>query len=281
MDAVVRISSDSTCDLPGDLVAELGITLAPLYVNFGGKSLKDGLEATPQSIFDHVAATGELPSTSAVPVADYQELFSRLTADGSPVVHFSLGSGFSSSYQNACLAAEDFPDVQVVDTRHLSGGSGLIVYHAAREAREGADAQAIVAAAQDRIPRVETSFLIDKLDYLRKGGRCSAAAAVGANLLQLKPSIILKDCALHVGKKYRGSFEKCLHRYIRDHLQDRQDIQSPMILTSSGCSEELLQQVRGWIAQYQPSIPLLESVAGCTISAHCGPGTLGILLVHR
>lgn len=281
MDPIVKITADSTCDLPSPLREELGVELLPLYVVMDGNSYRDGAEVKPAGIFAHVDATGQLPTTSAGSVGDYQDLFARLTADGSSLVHFSLSSKLSSSYQNACLAAEDFPTVRVVDTCHLSTGSGLLIVAAVEAARAGTSADGIVAMAKEMIGRVETSFLIDKLDYLRKGGRCSALVAFSANMLKLKPSINMVDGELHVGKKYRGSLSKCLRGYVQDRLQGRTDIASPLFITSTGCPEEILAQVRSLIAELQPDLTVLESVAGCTISSHCGPGTLGVLFVRK
>ena len=183
----IKVTSDSTCDLPKELLERYQITLIPLSVIKNDEAFKDGVTITPQDIFDHVAAGGALCSTSAVSVGEYIDQFGIYSPDYDAVIHINLGSGFSACYQNACLAAQDFENVYVVDSQNLCNGQGLVALKACTLAEDGASVEEILKELEAFVPRVEISFLVDKLDYLVKGGRCSAAAALGANLLNLKP----------------------------------------------------------------------------------------------
>lgn len=278
----IKILSDSTCDLPKALLEQYDITLAPLTVVKGNDQFQDGVTITPAEIFDHVAAGGDLCSTAALSIGEYADLFEQYAADYDGIIHINLGSGFSACHQNARLAAEDFPNVRCVDSRNLSSGQGLLVLEACRLARELEDLDEIVNALHAYADRIESSFLVEKLDYLVKGGRCSSAAALGANLLNLKPCIELKDGKMAVGKKYRGNYAKCLSSYVRERLDGREDIdRGTVFITWTQVSDEALTLVREAVHTYGCFDNVYESVAGSTISCHCGPGTLGVLYVRK
>lgn len=277
----IKITADSTCDLTPELLERSDVELIPLSVILGDKALKDGLEITPDDIFRHVEATGSLPSTTAVSVGEYQECFARLSAQYEAVIHIDISAEFSSCYQNACIAAEEFDNVYVVDSRNLSTGHGHVVVEAALAAQRGMSAAEIVSYLNDLVNRVEASFLLDQLDYMVKGGRCSAVTMLGANLLKLKPCIEVKDGKMGVVKKYRGSFEKCLLAYVKDRLEGREDLAYDRIfITYSSAAPETVQAVREAICRYAPFAEVLETRAGCTVTSHCGPNTLGILFIR-
>ena len=217
----IKITATSTCDLPPELLERYQITMVPLYVSFGGNTYQDGVDASPEDIFRHVEAGGQLPTTSAVNIADYQELFSQLSPKYDSVLHITIGSEFSCCYQNALVAAEEFPNVYVVDSRNLTVGQGLLVLAAAQAAERGDSMEDILKLLEDLTGRVDTTFVVDKLDYLAKGGRCSSVVALGANLLRLKPCIVLADGRMTVGKKYRGAFDKVLPDYAQDQLSGK------------------------------------------------------------
>jgi len=278
----IKITSDSTCDLAQNLCQKHNITLFPLTVVKNGESFKDNVTITPAEIFAHVAAGGSLCSTSAGNLGDYTELFGRFSGEYDGVLHISLGSGFSSSYQNACLAAEEFPNVMVVDSQNLSTGQGLVVLHACELAASCQSLQQLHDDVQAFTSRVEASFLLDRLDYMVKGGRCSAAAALGANLLNLKPCIEVKNGKMGVTKKYRGSYAKCLANYVKDRLDGREDLTRELIfLTYTTVTEPCREAVLKAIEDYGHFQAMEECTAGCTISCHCGPGTLGVLYVRK
>ena len=279
----VKITSDSTCDLSADIIRRYDIGIMPLSVSLGDKSYKDGVEMNTDDIYAYVDRTGSLPKTSAVNVEDYIEAFQAIVSEGREVVHFNISAGFSSSYQNACIAAQEVGHVRVVDSRNLSTGQGLVVLKGAELAAQGASAEEIERVCNEMTDRVEASFIIDSLDYLYEGGRCSALSALGANLLKLKPCIVVKDGMMHPEKKYRGFFEKVLLHYVEDRLKDRTDIEPDRIfITHTRCDPECVKAVREAILKYMPDFAeIIETTAGSTVTTHCGPNTLGILYVRK
>jgi len=278
----IKILSDSTCDLSRELLEQHNISLVPLIVIKDGKDYKDGVSITPADIFEHVAAGGELCTTSAVSIGEYTDIFAQYAGDYDGIIHINIGSGFSTCYQSACLAAEEFDNVRVVDSKNLSTGQGLVVLKACQLAETCTDLDALVQELQAFTEKVEASFLVDKLDYLVKGGRCSAAAAMGANLLNLKPCIEVKDGKMGVVKKYRGNYAKCLSAYIRERLEDREDIdRSTLFVTKTSISDDCYEGVMEAVHTFGGFETVYETTAGCTVSCHCGPGTLGVLFVKK
>lgn len=278
----IRITSDSTCDLSPDYLQAHRVELLPLYTMKGGETFRDGVDIHPQDIFDHVAAGGDLCSTAANNVSDYQELFARLLPECDAIIHIDISADFSSCYQNACVAASELPNVYVVDSRNLSSGHGHIVCEAVNMAEEGKlSPQEIVDRLNELTSRVEASFLLDRLDYMVKGGRCSMVVALGANLLHLKPCIEVIDGKMKVVKKYRGSYEKCILNYVKDRLQNRDGlVYERIFITHTPVADGLVDKVRAAIQECAPFTDIIETQAGCTVSCHCGPGTLGILFIR-
>ena len=278
----IKILSDSTCDLAPQQLQEHNIDLARLTVVKDGEGFIDGLTITPADIFAHVAAGGELCSTTANNIGDYDALFAKFSPEYDGVILITIGSGFSSCYQNACLAAEDYPNVRVIDSKNLSTGQGHVVLEACRLAKECNDLDEIAEKLNAFVPRVEASFLLDQLKYMVKGGRCSSAAALGANLLNLKPCIEVRDGKMSVVKKYRGNYAKCLAAYVKDRLADREDIvRDELFLTYTPVTDECLSAVKDAIAEHGHFQTVYETTAGCTVSCHCGPSTLGVLFVRK
>ena len=278
----VIIASDSTCDLSPELIEQRGIHILPLGVTLGEKQYLDGVDVTPDDIYEHYEKYGELPKTSAVNIADFEEFFRKMTAEGSSVVMFTISSSMSSTYHNACLAAEDFPDVYVVDTCNLSTGGGLLVMAASDMAAEGKSAKEIAEVCRELAPCVDASFVIDDLEFLYKGGRCSALAAFGANLLQLKPCITVRGGKMGVGKKYRGRFGAVLKSYVNDIVGDASDIRTNRIfVTHAGCDKEIIDACVEQVKAYGVFDEVLVTRAGCTISSHCGRNTLGVLFIRK
>ena len=278
----IKILSDSTCDLSPAQLAEHNIDLARLTTIKNGEAFIDGETITPADIFAHVANGGDLCSTTAYNIGEYEELFRKYASEYDAVIHINIGSGFSSCYQNACLAAEDFPNVRVIDSQNLSTGQGHVVLEACRLAKTCNDLDEIVEKLNAFTARVESSFLLDQLTYMVKGGRCSSVAALGANLLGLKPCIEVKNGKLTVVKKYRGTYAKCLASYVKERLADREDIlRNELFLTYTPVSDECLSSVKNAIDQYGNFETVYETTAGCTVSCHCGPGTVGLLFVRK
>lgn len=279
----IKITSDSTCDLSTEITEKYGITLVPLTVIKDGQAYKDNVTITPADIFAHVAAGGALCSTTAVSIGEYQEFFAPFAAEYDGVVHINISSEFSSTYQNACLAAAEFDNVVAIDSRNLSTGQGLVVLKACQLAETAESLEQLKAELDAFTGKVEASFVVDKLEYLAKGGRCSSVAALGANLLNLKPCIDVKDGKMGVTKKYRGKYDKCLATYVRERLENREDLDTsmPIFITQTKVSDECDAAVKEAVATYGKFETVYETVAGCTVSCHCGPGTLGILFVRK
>ena len=276
----IKITATSTCDLPPELLERHQITIVPLYISFGGNTYLDGVDTGPDDIFRHVDGGGALPTTAAVNIADYQALFAELSPKYDAVLHITIGAEFSACYQDACVAAEDFANVYVVDSRNLTTGQGLLVLEAAEAAERGESIQDILTRLDSLIDKVDTTFVVDKLDYLAKGGRCSSVVALGANLLKLKPCIVLADGKMTVGKKYRGSFEKVLPDYVRDQLTGKEVQRSRAVIVHTRCDPAIPAAVEQIVREYGFR-EIIHAVAGSTISCHCGPNTLGILFLRK
>lgn len=279
----VKISSDSVCDLSPELKEKYALDILPLYVVMDGKERRDGADIVPEDIYEHVAAGGDLCSTAAVSVADYIEFFGRQLESCDGIVHFCISASMSACYQNACIAAQEFENVYPIDSENLSTGIGLLVLEAIEMAEKGMSAAEIAEAINARREKVEASFVVDSITYLHKGGRCSSVAALGANLLSLKPCIEVIDGAMNAGKKYRGKIEKCLLQYVRERLEGREDIdwKRVFITHSGGFDEAFIQEVEDEVRKYGHFEEILHTRAGCTVSNHCGPKTLGILFCKK
>ena len=278
----IKITSDSTCDLSDELVAENDITILPLIVIMGDKSLKDGVDIVPQDIFDHVDSGGELCTTSALNVEEYRTFFEPLASEYEAVIHINIGSGISSCYQNACIAAKNFSNVYVIDSQNLSTGQGYVVVEACKLAKTCTDVEVMCEELREFTKRIEASFLLGKLEYMAKGGRCSSVVAFGASVMKLRLSIKVIDGKMIVGKKYRGTFSKCLEEYVKDCLYMRDDIVwDKAFLTHTPVALDDVKITKDAVAKYGHFKQIYETTAGCTISCHCGPGTLGILYARE
>ena len=278
----IKILSDSTCDLPQEVLEKYNITMVPLAVIKDGKQFTDGVDITPADIFNHVAAGGDLCSTAAINIGEYADIFAKYTSDYDGVIHINISSEFSSCYQNARLAAAEFDNVRAVDSRNLSTGQGLVVLQACKLAQECNDLDEIVEKLNAFTDKVEASFLLDRLEYMVKGGRCSAAAALGANLLNLKPCIEVKNGKMSVVKKYRGNYAKCLANYVKDRLANRDDVEKEtLFVTRTPVTDECFNAVKDAVSAYNDFETTYWNEAGCTVSCHCGPGTLGILFMRK
>ena len=277
----IKITSDSTCDLPSEVIERYNIGIIPLYIQKGNSEYQDGVNIVPEDIFAHMEAGGDPCKTAAVSVSDYMEQFSKYAPKYDAVIHIDISSEFSCCYNNACIAAKEFDNVYVVDSRNLSSGHGHIVIEACQRAESGMDPKQICEELNELAPRVDASFILCKLDYLRKGGRCSAVAELGANLLQLKPCIEVKDGKMLPGKKYRGTFKSCIEKYIGDRLEGQEDLVLDRIFITHAAVPEMEEVAREMVAQHRQFKEVLTSRAGCTVSCHCGPQTIGILYIRK
>ncbi len=278
----IIITSDSTSDLTKELRERYNISILPLGVTLGDKTFFDGVDINPDDIYAHHTKTGELPKTTAANVGDCIDFFKPFAEAGKTIIHFSLSSEFSSTYNNACLAASEFENVYVIDSRNLSTGGGLLVIAAAEMAKQGLEASAIVENINALIPCVDASFVIDNLEYLHKGGRCSALAMLGANVLKLKPCIEVKNGKMGVGKKYRGKYSAVLKEYVAERLANIEDIDLDRVfVTHAGVDMDIVNAVVEQVKATAPFKEVFLSRAGCTISSHCGADTLGVLFIRK
>ena len=279
----IKITSDSTCDLNKDQVINNDIGIIPLYVILGDKSYFDnGVDVTPLNVFDYTNQTKQLPHTAALSEDEYAEHFEKYLADYDEVIHFNISSKASLTHESAKKAAARFNGkVHVIDSQHLSTGQGLLVLKACDMLKEGKTATEIVSAINGLRGKVNTSFVPDSLDNLHKGGRCSLAALMGAKILKLHPMIDMKDGKLYAKKKYMGKIDRCLKQYVTElsqsyHYYDK----TRCFITHSHCSPETVEKVKELVNSLFSFDEVVETYAGCTVSVHCGQGTLGVLFIH-
>lgn len=281
--AKILLSADSTCDISGELLESTKAHLVPLHIILNEKSYDDGVDIQPDDIYTNFERTGKLPRTAAINAQEYADIFRPYVEQGYDVVHINLGSALSSTYQNAVTASEMLGGhVYPVNSCNLSSGSGHLVVEAAGLIEQGLSAREVSDELKKLVPKCHASFVIDKLDYLRAGGRCSALAMLGANLLQLKPSIEVNnaDGSMTVGKKYRGKLEKVLINYVHDQLERYQNIRTHRVfITHAGIGQKYVDIVKAELDRIHYFKKIFIERASCTISSHCGPGTLGILFM--
>ena len=279
----VKIVSDSTCDLSPELIEQYQIALVPLTVTLGTESFADGITVHPEDLYAYYNVHKTLPKTAAPTPLDFQTEFEKWTSQDYEIVCFTISSEFSSSFVNARLAASELNGVYVVDSRNLSTGVGLQVLRAAEWARDGVSAEEIAARLEDLRTRVEASFIINTLEFLWKGGRCSGVAALGANVLRLKPCIDVADGRMVVGKKLRGDLSSCIETYVRTRLENRTDLDlSRIFITHSGMTDpQMIEIARKAVEAAQHFDEILVTHANCTVCTHCGPNTIGVLFIRK
>ena len=278
----IKVTCDSTCDLTPELYHSYDIEVVPMGVTLGEAVYYDGIDVTAEDLYEYADRTGELPKTSAIAPSQYMEVFGRYVEQGYAVIHISLSSEISSCYQNACLAAEEVGSAYPIDSRSLSSGSGHLALMAAELVRQGKGVREIVDTLNERKEMLDVSFVLQHLDYLRMGGRCSGIAVLGANLLKLRPEIRVQNGKLNVGTKYRGSMERSICDYVRGRLEGRDDIDLGRIfITHSGVPAEIAERVIELVKELQPFREVMETRAGSTISSHCGPECLGVLFFKK
>ena len=278
----IKITSDSTCDL-GALEKERDIRILPLQVNLDDKAYRDGVDITPQDIFDFVAKTKILPKTSAPSIGEYEEFFEKELADCDELIHFNISAKSSGSHSFAKQAAERFNGrVRVIDSMALSSGQGLLVLKAADMRDEGKSAAEIEECINELKTHVNTSFVPDSLDYLHKGGRCSGMVMFAANVLKIHPKIVMNDGQLVQGGKYRGQMTRCITQYVQDLKNQYPSYdKTRCFVTHSSADKELVDVAKAAVAEHFEFDEVIETVAGSIITSHCGKGTLGVLFIYN
>lgn len=282
MESQIILTCDSTADLSKELYERYDIHVIPLKVILGDITYQDGIDIQPEDIYKHHAETGELPKTASTNIDDYLTFFRPFVEAGKTVIHFTVCPKMSSSYNNASIAAKELGNVYVVDSNNLSTGTGLLLLAAADRVKTGMSAEEIVREVEALAPNTDASFTLDSLDYLHKGGRCSALAVLGANLLKIKPCIQVQDGVMGVTKKYRGKFSDVVLQYAEDKLANPDDIVPDRIfVTHAGCDKAVVDSVVSLVQKKLPHTEVLVTRAGCTISSHCGKNCLGVLFVAK
>lgn len=283
MNKKIILTADSTCDLGNELIERYNVKIIPLHVILNNNSYDDLVNINPNMIYENFDKTGTLPKTAAVNTQEYIDFFKPYVNDGYEVIHFNIGSALSVCYQNTLIAAKELGHIYPIDSCSLSTGSGLLVIEAALQiANSNLSAKEIAEKVQALTSKSHASFIVDKLDYLRAGGRCSAVAVFGANILGIKPCIEVnnKDGSMAVGKKYRGKLEKVLTTYVEEKLDQYSNIRKDRIfITHAGIDEKYIKHVYDILKSKNYFDEILITQAGCTISSHCGPNTLGILFM--
>lgn len=280
----IILSADSTCDLGEELKKKYNVNYYPFHIILGENQYQDNVDITPDDLYRAYWQRRQLPKTAAIGVGEYIDYFKKWVEQGYEVIHLNLGESISSAYQNCCIAAKTLRNVYPVNSGSLSTGTGLLVIEAAKRIINGMSAQQIQQELVGLTGKVHASFVLDTLEFLHAGGRCSMVAALGANLLKLKPCIEVNntDASMTVGKKYRGDLNKVLVQYIRDKLQNRNDLDlSKAFIVHSGISQERIDMVYREVRRNANFRNLYVTRASCTISSHCGPNTMGIMFMTK
>ncbi len=278
----VIITTESASDLAPDLLEKYNVATVPIYINIGEKSYRDGIDIDSYKLFEELVKPDSKAKTSGASEHDYRTLFSSLVGKGYQIVHISVSSLTSVSYSNALKVSNEFPNVYVFDSMNASAGMGLLVLKACELADQGLSASEIFDQLIHYRDLVETSCILDTLSYVRKGGRISAVSALGAELLNLKPMVWIREGKLSLGKKYRGKLEKVIKQYIIDRLRDRNDIDLKRVfIIHTLINKSILESVRNLVKSFQPFNEIITSEAGCGISCHAGPNVLGIVFMRK
>ncbi len=281
----IVLSADSTCDLSAELKEQYDVHYTSLHIMLRGEDYIDNVTITNTDIFNAYWEDGSLPQTGALSPLFYHDHFKQFTDEGSEVIHISLGSGISSSYSNACLGAEDLPGVYVINSGSLSNGIGQLVIRAGRMIEEGLPAAQIAENIEELRGHVQSSFILDTMDFLAAGGRCPSIVAQAGRLLQFHPEILVsnEDATMRMGKLYRGSMEKAVSKYISDKLAEYEDdiLDDDMFLVTSEPDEELRDMSEKAIRAAHPFDRIHRTLCCCTIGSHCGPGAMGIMFMSK
>lgn len=280
----VSIITDSTCDLSKELLDRYNITTFPLHVHLGEKEYLDGVDITPDEIYRWSDENKLTPKTSAVSPMEAQDILEKKLAESEQVIAFCISEQMSSCSNVLKMVARDIKvedRVFVVNSANLSTGIGLQIIEAAIMAKQGMKAEDIVEKIKRLQPRVRASFVVDTLTYLHRGGRCSGLAAMAGGTLKLHPYIYVTDGKMLPGKKYRGRMEKVIGDYLKDLKPDLMKAAPDRVfITHSGCDEEIINKVKTQLEELKHFKEILVTRAGCVVSSHCGPGTLGVLFIE-
>lgn len=281
---MVKIISDSTCDLSPELIAKYDIDILPLHILLGEDEYEDGKNITPEQIYSWSDENKTTPKTSAPALTDAIELFKPYIDEGREIVCFSISSSMSTSGNVMRIAAEELEAedcITVIDSANLSTGIGLLVIEAAIMAQNNHTVEEIVSAIEALKPNVRASFVVDTLTYLYRGGCCNAVSAMAGGVLKLHPKIVVENGAMNASKKYRGKINSAIMTYVKDMEDDLKAARPDRVfITHSGCDRTIVEEVHSYLENLGVFSEILETRAGGVISSHCGPGTLGVLFIQ-
>ncbi len=282
---MVKIIADSTCDLSKELIEKYDVTIVPLHIILGEEDYQDGVDITPEHIYQWSDANKTTPKTSAVSMDTVVEVLQPYVEAGQDVMMFAIAGGMSTTSNVMRLAVEELnatQHVRIIDSANLSTGIGLQVIEAAIMAKEGKSLTEITAVIETIKPKVRASFVVDTLTYLHRGGRCSGLAAMAGGMLKLHPRIVVKDGVMGADKKYRGKMNAVLLNYAKDlEIQLLKAKKDRVFITHSGCEQEAIDSVKQYLEGLQRFDEILVTRAGGVVSSHCGPGTLGVLFIEE
>lgn len=277
----IKIIADSVCDLSKELIEKCNIEIHPFVVNLGDKSYRDSIDINTNDILTYYKSTGKLSKTAAPSPAEYEDLFRKWVEDGYEILFFTISKEMSAAYSNACIGAQDLENVYMIESANLSTGIALEILAAADMIDAGMSAAEIAEKVTAMVPKVRSSFVIDTLEFLWKGGRCSGVTALGANLLKLKPCIEVVDGKMVVGKKYRGNIDKVVPQYIKDRLDATPSVvKRRAFVTHTFDDMNVVNEAVKQVMKTGMFDEVLCTRAGCTIYTHCGPNTLGVLFIE-
>lgn len=278
----IKISADSTCDLSPQLLEKYNVATMPLHVTLGEEDFLDGVTIEPQAIYDYYATTKQLPKSGARSAEEYSEFFKSILQQGyDAIVHFTISADMSASFNNAELASKEFENVYVIDSRQLSTGIGLLVLDACDMMEAGMSAQDIAARANSRKDATRSSFIVDNLEFLYKGGRCSSLAYFGANVLQIKPCLEVTKGLIGVASKPIGRYRRCVKKYCENIKNSATNPdKTRCFVTHTKMDEGLAEEVIATVKSWGMFDEVLETTAGCTVTTHCGANTIGILFIN-
>ncbi len=278
----IKLISDSSCDLPDDLLQKYDIDLLPLYIIMGENSYKDGKEISQEEVFAWSDANNTTPKTAAPSLQDAMDILNLYVKDYDDIIVINISSEVSTTYQVMNIAAREYPNanIHIIDSRSVSAGVATLVLKAAKMKETGATAQKIVDTIKATVPKVRISFVVDTTTYLYRGGRCSALESFGAGFLHIKPELVVKDGEIIPGNKFRGKLDKVLMQYVTK-MHDQLETADPshVFITYSSADPQTVQEIKNYLESFNRFEQIICSYASCVISSHCGPGTLGVIFI--
>ena len=280
------ITSDSTCDLSKEILEQYDIKIVPLYINVDGKEFKDGVDITTSEMYKLVEETNTIPKTAATSVGDFIEFFKPFYEEGCEVIYTGISSTMSVTFNNARTAAsilnEDGERIFVVDSGNLSTGIGLLLLKACKARDEGKSAKEVVEIMENLVPKVRSQFVVETLDYLHKGGRCSGVVKFIGNILKLRIQIEVFEKSMRVAKKTIGPMKKALTLMVQDYINNVENIDDEFIFVTHSEADDSKNFILNLLEPLKEKIKnLYITKAGCVISSHCGQGCIGILYIEK